>query len=470
MLTHHRRQSRSLLTLATAAAIAGGALVGVPAAQAASPTTGTVTLQPRADAYIEKQAPTRTTGSSTKLVAAATSTMTKRALLRFDAPVIPSGATVTKAELKLSSSRTQPAEIDVTSLGAASWDESTVAWCTAPALASPITRVRPAAGSTSFSVDVTAVVTKSAPLNFAVSVPSGVSEILSKESGAATAPQLVVSYEVPAPPPPAAPAADTLFGTNVFPVGSQSYTDALAQQDAKYGRMEATRVFYSGLPGAWSGPAGVSGRPVVVSFKANPQDITSGRLDAHFKDWFAKAPRDRQVNWTYYHEPEDNVERGEFTAAQFRAAFAHLDRLADSVRNPQLKTTPVLMCWTLDPQSRRNWRDFYPGKSVVDELGWDCYNLPVDKGVFTSPSALFTPIKTVSEAEGKPWGLAEFGSLMSPTDPTGVQRAAWLRSSAEWLEANGAAWAMYFDCTVGGDFRLLDAPSSAAWKWVVSGR
>ncbi|WP_298801751.1 DNRLRE domain-containing protein [uncultured Pseudokineococcus sp.] len=498
MPRNHRRARRSLTALTASAAVAGAALVSLPAAQAAT-TNGTATSVVKADAYVEKEAPTRTTGASTKVVAAATSSMTKKALLRFEAPKLPAGAEVTGAELRISSSRNQPARVDVANLGSARWDEKTVTWRTAPAAKGSVTSIAPAARTKGFSVDVTGLVKEAADLNFAVTVPSGVSEILSKESGSATAPKLVVKYSVttatpppparptppppppvtptpppppvtPTPPPPApAPATSgTLFGSNVFPVGQQSYVDALKGQDAKFGRMDATRVFYPGLPGSWSGAAGVSGRPVVVSFKAAPADIISGKLDAHFKDWFAKAPRDRQVSWTYFHEPEDNVERGEFTTAQFRAAFARLDRIADSVGNDQLKATPVLMCWTLNSRSGRNWKDYYPGDDVVDELGWDCYNLQADRGVFVSPTDLFGPVKKASESVGKPWGIAEFGSRMLANDPTGVGRGRWLDASAKWLRDNRASWVLYFDCTVGGDFRLLDASSIAAWRTAVA--
>ena len=52
---------------------------------------------------------------------------------------------------------------------------------------------------------------------------------------------------------------------------------------------------------------------------------------------------------------------------------------------------------------------------------------------------------------------------------SGAGRAAWLTRSASYARANGAAYITYFDSTVGGDFRLLDAPSENAWRQVIAG-
>ncbi|GAA2030627.1 DNRLRE domain-containing protein [Pseudokineococcus marinus] len=506
MTAKHRRARRSLLALSATAAVAGSALVGVPSSQAAT-TTGTVTSTASADAYVEKQAPDRTTGTSTKVVAASTSAMTKRALIRFPAPRVPAGAKITKAEIRVSSTRTQPGRVDVQSLGSSSWDEKKVTWKTAPASTGSVTSVSFPKTAKAFTVDVTGHVAKSLPLNFSVTVPSGVSEILSRESGAATAPKLVVTYSLvtpdPTPPapttpppaptpvtpppaptpvtpppaptpvtPPPAPApvseVPTLFGANAYRNAGETYATAFQRQQERYGTFGVSRYFFSGLPGTWPGDAGLSGKPVVVSFKAPPRDILAGTYDSRLRTWFATAPRDRQVNWTYFHEPEDDIERGSFTAADYRAAWRHLDRLATEAKNDRLKATPVLMCWSLNPASRRNWKDYYPGDDVVDEMGWDCYNHGANSGQYASPASVFGVAKAASDSVGKPYGIAEMGSLLVAGD-TGVRRAAWIRDSATWLRQNDARWAIYFDAPVGGEFRLLDEASAQAWRWAVCG-
>lgn len=480
----HRDRNRRFLAAIATTAVAGVALTTiVPAAYAATasstvaakvaaaaPTTGALTIKPTDDAYVDRQAPTRNTGTATKVVAATTSAMDKKALLRFTVPAVPTGATVTSASLVVSSQRNQPAQVDVFALGSGAWTEKTVTWVKAPKVGARLASVKPAPGTKNLAVDLTKVVKPGTAQSFAITVPAGVSEVLSKETGA-SAPKLVVKWTKPAPviTPPPAPAPTTLFGSNVFREPGENYTQALARQQGKYGQLEATRVFYPGLPAAWPGDAGVSGRPVVVSFKANPVDVLAGKHDAHMKTWFATAPTDRQVNWSFFHEPEDDIERGSFTAADYRAAWAHLDVLADSVRNPRLKATPILMCWSLSPRSGRDWKDYYAGSSVVDELGWDCYNNGFQSGRYTPVESIYGAAKAAAASVGKPWGIAEMGSQLVSTDTSGALRAAWLRESATYLRSNGASWALYFDAPVGGEFRLFDQASVEAWRWAVSG-
>ena len=77
--------------------------------------------------------------------------------------------------------------------------------------------------------------------------------------------------------------------------------------------------------------------------------MTDGIHDAALRAWFDRAPRGYDVFWSYLHEPEDNVTRGEFSAAQYTAAWVHIAALAQAAGNPRLRSTLILMCWTLAP-------------------------------------------------------------------------------------------------------------------------
>jgi len=151
------------------------------------------------------------------------------------------------------------------------------------------------------------------------------------------------------------------------------------------------RYFNPGAPAAWPGNAGAVNRTVIVSFKLNPSDILSGAEDSRMKTWFANAPRDRDVYWSYYHEPEDQIADGDFSAADYRSAWRHLKSLANQAHNPRLYSTLILMQWTLNPQANRNWQDI--GMDVPAELreGEDpakhlrlreeTYSMPLNRGV-----------------------------------------------------------------------------------------
>jgi hypothetical protein len=257
-----------------------------------------------------------------------------------------------------------------------------------------------------------------------------------------------------------------LFGASVW-VSGTTWQDAVAASDQRYGRLDVVRVFYPGLPEAWPGRAGVLDRPVVVSFKDDPDHVLSGADDAYLRHWFATAPRDRDIWWTLWHEPEDDVAAGRFTAAAWRAAVRHVAALADEADNPDLHATVVLMCWTATAQSGRSVDDFFPGADVVDAIGWDCYSHPNDPTTYVAPADMYGEAVAASEQLGVDWGIAETGSRLVPGDDGG-KRAAWLHDIARYTSDHGADFVTYFDSVVGGEFRLLDDPSRQAWHDVVT--
>ncbi len=262
-------------------------------------------------------------------------------------------------------------------------------------------------------------------------------------------------------------ASGTQFGAVVAKRGTETFAQAQQRADTTYGGLPISRVFYSGAPPAWPGNAGYSGRDVVVSFKYVPEQVIAGTYDRAIRSWFANAPTDRDIYWSYFHEPEDNIEAGETTAANYRAAFAHVAALAALANNPRLHATLILMCWTLGPASGRHWHNYYAGPASVEDVAFDCYNYAGRSGSYVDPSKLFSRVVQFGINTGIPWGIAEVGSIKINSDTTGDGRAAWLRSVGQFL-AGKAIFANYFDVKLSTDYRLLDAPSEAAWREVVT--
>lgn len=249
--------------------------------------------------------------------------------------------------------------------------------------------------------------------------------------------------------------------------GGQSYMQALDSEENMIGGLHAIRVFYSGAPAAWPGNAGSVGRTVVVSFKYSPSQITSGAEDSAMKSWFASAPRDRDIYWVYWHEPEDDIAKGSFTAAQYRAAWTRLAGLAADAHNSRLHATLVLMNWTVSASSGRNWKDYYAGNSVIDDIGWDVYNWNYKKGSYAAPSNLLDRVIAASNSVGKPWGVAELGSPKVSSDSSGSARADWLSRMVSYMSSNHAMWVCYFDIDWENgayDYRLRDTSSQHVWQ------
>jgi hypothetical protein len=255
-----------------------------------------------------------------------------------------------------------------------------------------------------------------------------------------------------------------LCGASFEREGGEDFGDALHRTDQLFGGLNIVRVFYQGLPDPWPGRPDTGGRPVVVSFKAPPSEILSRSLDGQLRAWFATAPPDRDVYWVYFHEPEDDIEVGAFSAEEYRAAWARLRAIADEAGNPRLRATLVLMAWTLDVASGREWQDYYPGRDVVQVLAWDVYNRGADDGRYDDPTRMFARSIEVTAAEGLAYGVAETGSVLVGGDD-GSRRAEWLRAVTAHLTRAGALWVAYFDHDwPTGDYRLRDEAGVRAWR------
>lgn len=268
------------------------------------------------------------------------------------------------------------------------------------------------------------------------------------------------------PPPPVAVMPDehtTLFGSTVWQAPGEVLGDAVARVDASYGPIRIVRLFSSWLPPSWDGLRRDLGRrPVVVSFRPSPRRILTGELDDQLRAWFAQAPRDRDTWWSYQHEPEDEIERGVFTAEEFRAAWSHVAQLADQADNPRLHATMTLMCWTAAKRSGRDWRDYVPTGAAVQVLAWDCYAKGGDAETYADPAELLDPARQVAGEAGADWAVAELGAQIGPGG-NDSDRAAWLDEVGAYARRNDAVFVTYFDAPIGGEFRLLDEASSHAW-------
>jgi hypothetical protein len=460
------------LVAAVTAVLAGAA------GTSAAPTS--LSVSATADTYVYQEYPTENRGSATKLTASDQATLHTRAYLKFSVRGLPAAA-APAAHLRLSSDRNQPAAVELHSVASTSWDAGTMTMQTAPAVGPVVATATGGAGQKSLDFDLTGTVRTDGDYAFALVEPQAgaVSAVFSSEHGA-DGPTLALTWAgaptspaptapAPAPTSPApAPASGTLFGETLYTGAGTTPAQALARETAAFGPPQVIRSFYSGMPAAWPGAAGVSGGPVVVSFKALPRDVLSGRLDTQFATWFGTAPKDRPVIWSYFHEPENDIEAGSFTAADYRAAWVHLAALADRAGNPRLRANLILMCWTLEPASHRTFTDYFPGPGVVDGIGWDCYSESYKKGGYTDPAAIFGKAVAKTRALGLPWGMAEVGSQLAVGDD-GTARARWLLSVGAYARAQGAQYATYFDAPVGGEFRLTDTPSRNAWRQVLAG-
>ena len=253
-------------------------------------------------------------------------------------------------------------------------------------------------------------------------------------------------------------------------LGSSVYSSSdLAKDTAEFGQMPIVRVYYPGLPSAnaWTtGLPALNKSTIIVSFKALPTTILSGADDAALSHFFDTAPRSHPIYYSYYHEPEDNITAGQFTLADYKAAWAHVVALANAAHNPDLHSTLILMEWDLVKASHRDWKSYLPGGGIISTLGWDAY--PVGSATdtdpqLTPPAQFMGPAIAASESVGLPYGFAEF-ALSTPTG-----RTAWLKEVGNYLMGSGALFGTYFNGNAEyPTARLTSAADTGMWRSFVA--
>lgn len=269
-----------------------------------------------------------------------------------------------------------------------------------------------------------------------------------------------------------APPDRTEFGASVYTVGMTT-AEAINQLDQEFGEVPALRIFSADLPRAWDHDQAefYLGRTLVTSFRPPPSEINSGQHDDYFREWFANAPDDQLIYWSYFHEPEPRIRDGVFTEAEYKQAWSRLAGLADEACNSNLFATLVLTGWTAQPEAERELSTYDAGPDVIDVIAFDPYNgiYDPDRDYYISPEDKLGPIVEMMQSEGhdRPWAIAELGSRLIPGD-SGAGRAQWLTDMGQYAIDNDAAFVTYFQSTRGANWRLDDTPSRAAWQELIN--
>jgi FlgD Ig-like domain len=258
------------------------------------------------------------------------------------------------------------------------------------------------------------------------------------------------------------PVTTTLLGANLSGAGG------LAAATAQFGHMPVIRVYYGAVvpsPQQWSTSVlGLNKSAVVVSFRPLPKDILSGADNTALARFFDAAPRGHAIYYSYYIEPEALIKNGQFTFAQYKAAWTHIAAIADAAHNPDLHSTLILQHQDARPGDQYNFRNYLPAGGVISTLGWDAYPNGTDTGhpQPTPPAQFMGPDVAASKSVGLPFGFAEF-ALGTPAG-----RPQWLTEVANYLQNNGALFGTLFDAAGFPWSVLHDSASIQAWRAAVA--
>ena len=258
---------------------------------------------------------------------------------------------------------------------------------------------------------------------------------------------------------------DLLVGTSVHREPGESYEQAWQRRVTSWeAEPEMVRFFYPGLPsGSWpefgQAISMVSFKLPLVDGRVDVSGLLDGRYDERLGSWFATMPADGTPKFVaFWHEPEDDVARGRFTSEQFRSSVEYVRRLASDYNGTgrNIEVGVVLMGYTANPSSGRSVADYLP--SGVSFVGWDVY--PTASELDTQTRFAQAAEATCNAGVGQ-WFLAET-AIHAGEHASQRETAEWIPMATDVARELSYRGFMYFDSTVGGDFRLTSPTAKHA--------
>lgn len=281
-------------------------------------------------------------------------------------------------------------------------------------------------------------------------------------------------------------------GTWVKPViGVTAAGDAKFNElNAQVGPVLARRTYNTTLPSSWAKSAASAdvgtGRMSYWSWKPNVKTFPTDQAAQNaFSAFLDTIPAGQQCVIVAWHEPENDIDKGDYTLNQWGALQDAVHSIVKSKKRPELRTGICLMGpWTFDTRSgRTNWdwagcMDW----SLVDVVGCDPYRTSV--GTTTSLKQMMTvrnsgsgtgnvpPMMDVLRSWGKPISLMEWGATQGDENNHAAfisDAYAWMK---EWNQQNRSTpieSAMWFNNTMEGNFDIyLTGAALTAYKNAVA--
>lgn len=263
--------------------------------------------------------------------------------------------------------------------------------------------------------------------------------------------------------PAAPPKAATLFGWWATPAADTALRSVV-------GPAQMYRHFPgAALPATFVGTRADTARlPVHLSFKAAPIEVLAGTWDTRIKAYFASIPADRLVWWSYWHEPEDEIQRGDFSAADYRAAWVRILGLIP--KRDTLRPTLTLMAYSFNAGGRTldTYLDAAMLSAGLKVLAFDAYQ----SGQVPTVQGQLDVCVALAKQYGLGWAIPETGVFKSVLGVRETAVASWVLAVANYAKANGAEFLSWFEqdnSTINSpteaDFRISPLPAAvSAWR------
>jgi hypothetical protein len=217
-----------------------------------------------------------------------------------------------------------------------------------------------------------------------------------------------------------------------------------------------------GLP-SWKSQA-MMGLPANAIRHVSHKDKLTPSMLASYWDGI---PANTHLWHTFRHEPEPDMDPGEF-----RAYWQQLRQVADDhPKRLQITLVNVHTLWASRHKRGVDWRQWMlPEAADVD--GWDCYRDTDFEAYEPAESLLGLPVNAAAEFGLLRWSIPELGATRCTWDLTGEARARWFRDCVRFAGTYGCE-AVGLWCsqkTQNGqtyDYRPHDTATLAAWQQVI---
>jgi hypothetical protein len=248
--------------------------------------------------------------------------------------------------------------------------------------------------------------------------------------------------------------------------------------------MECRRTYDGALPASFSASKAFpdvannmvsywSWKPTVATFPTDTAAQTA------FSNFLNTVPAGHALNIITWHEPEDNINAGQFTMAQWKTLINKVGELVKAKNRPELRSGFCIMGpWTFDSRGAYDTWDWTNGFdwTKIDFVGIDPYRWnPGDpslqtiltvKESGTGGTATSIPLMTKLVQWGKPIAITEWGCTRTGT--TEADAAAWITAAYNWMKSWNQSNAVKFEAAMYFN-NNLDLATEPRANWELTG-
>jgi len=199
------------------------------------------------------------------------------------------------------------------------------------------------------------------------------------------------------------------------------------------------------------------------SFKAIPSVFAAGTNDAWFSSFLDSIPANHKTIIMLWHEPEGQINSGQFTLTDWKAANNHMGAMVHAKGRSELRSAICLIGdWNYKPSNPGHNTEFWDSgfTANIDYIGFDPY---VSGGVFTplNNQTYFMQAYDWAVSHSKPIFFPEWGCADDPGGDA-TKKANYITNAYQFGKSANLYAMLYFNENGSTGNTLLSTPESIA--------